>query len=72
MRENSEKARIQNNSFLNKYNKVIYTPTDDYNPSTKKYVDDNFKKYSDLQFPIAAGKVPSANTPNFEIFTANT
>lgn len=30
-----------NNSYLNKYNSKAYTPTQDYNPSTKKYVDDN-------------------------------
>jgi len=27
--------------FLNKANLTIYTPADDYNPATKKYVDDN-------------------------------
>lgn len=26
--------------YLNKYNKTAYTPTGDYNPATKKYVDD--------------------------------
>lgn len=29
-------------------------------------------KYEDLQFGISAGKVPVANTPNFETFTTNT
>ena len=27
-------------------NKIIYTPTSDYNPATKKYVDDNVKTYT--------------------------
>ena len=27
-------------AFLNKNNKLVYTPTEDYNPATKKYVDD--------------------------------
>lgn len=29
--------------FLNLNNETIYTPTTDYNPATKKYVDDNMK-----------------------------
>lgn len=35
--------------FLNLNNETIYTPTSDYNPATKKYVDDNaVNKYSQL------------------------
>ena len=35
--------------FLNLNNETIYTPTGDYNPATKKYVDDNaVNKYSQL------------------------
>ena len=31
---------LLNNKFLTKTNTTEYTPTDDYNPATKKYVDD--------------------------------
>lgn len=33
--------KISNNSLLLKNNTLIYTPTEDYNPATKKYVDDS-------------------------------
>ena len=32
-------------SYLSKDNETVYTPTDDYNPATKKYVDDLFNSY---------------------------
>ena len=38
--------RVSNNNILKMENKVAQTPTSDYNPATKKYVDD--KKYNDL------------------------
>jgi hypothetical protein len=71
-RRDADKARIQNNSFLNKGNEAEYIPVGDYNPATKKYVDDKFRKYNDMQWSVAAGRVPAANTPSFETFTANT
>ena len=39
-------------NFLKKDNTTAYTPSADYNPSTKKYVDDKVKEYKPLQnFP---------------------
>lgn len=32
----------------------------------------NKETWEDLQFPVAAGKVPAVNTPSFETFTTNT
>lgn len=37
---------VSNNNILKMDNTKVYTPTEDYNPATKKYVDD--KKYNDL------------------------
>lgn len=36
----------QHNFFLSTANTKSYTPTSDYNPATKKYVDDNIKTYT--------------------------
>ena len=40
MDRNSEKARIQKNSFLSRNNTGVYVPTAKYHPATKDYVDD--------------------------------
>lgn len=39
------KSYVPKDEVLTKTNKVKYTPTSDYNPATKKYVDDKLKNY---------------------------
>lgn len=38
------------NNYLSKTNTTEYTPTNDYNPATKKYVDDSVKKVYRISF----------------------
>lgn len=50
---NIQSARVFTTSrelqaYLSKTNTTSYTPTQDYNPSTKKYVDDSISPYNDL------------------------
>lgn len=47
-----------NNNFLAKTNTTEYAPSDDYNPATKKYVDDSIKN---MEIPIDITKVPIYN-----------
>ena len=42
-------------SFLSTTNNSEYTPTGDYNPATKKYVDDSIKNKEDLTNSLVAG-----------------
>jgi len=76
---NNNNARLPKNAFLARSNDKKYVPTGDYNPATKKYVDDKFKKIddkfkkiNDVQWSIVGGKVPSGISPSFEVFTPNT
>ena len=51
-----------NNNFLAKTNTTSFTPTGDYNPATKKYVDDNVKTYTAGEnITISEDNVISAN-----------
>ena len=47
-RGNDNNARLPKNVFLARSNNRIYVPTGDYNPTTKKYVDD--KLGSELEY----------------------
>lgn len=44
--ENYYTKDMVNEAFLTKTNTTSFTPTGDYNPATKKYVDDNVKTYT--------------------------
>ena len=44
--ENYYTKDMVNEAFLTKTNTTSFTPTGDYNPATKKYVDDNVKIYT--------------------------
>ena len=51
-----------NNNFLAKTNTTEFVPTGDYNPATKKYVDDNVKTYTAGEnITISEDNVISAN-----------
>lgn len=51
-------------NFIKKDNTTAFTPTDDYNPSTKKYVDDSISSFTPLQsFP--EGTVTNSTTVAF-------
>lgn len=51
-----------NNNFLAKTNTTEFVPTGDYNPATKKYVDDNIKTYTAGEnITISEDNVISAN-----------
>ena len=51
-----------NNNFLAKTNTTEFVPTGDYNPATKKYVDDNIKTYTAGEnITISNDNVISAN-----------
>ena len=51
-----------NNNFLAKTNTTEFVPTGDYNPATKKYVDDNVKTYTAGEnITISENNVISAN-----------
>ena len=39
--EKGDPGEIDSNNYLSKDNSIEYTPINDYNPSTKKYVDDS-------------------------------
>lgn len=47
--------------FLNLNNESIYTPTSDYNPATKKYVDDKVASLPQLSFNEAGELVVTIN-----------
>lgn len=47
--------------FLNLNNETIYTPTSDYNPATKKYVDDKVASLPQLSFNEAGELVVTIN-----------
>lgn len=47
--------------FLNLNNETIYTPTNDYNPATKKYVDDKVASLPQLSFNEAGELVVTIN-----------
>lgn len=48
-------------NFLKKNNTTVYTPTQDYHPATKKYVDDNCVPYQ----PFPVGTTTNSTTPIF-------
>lgn len=57
-----EMLEDSNNNFLAKTNTTEFVPTGDYNPATKKYVDDNIKTYTAGEnITISDDNVISAN-----------
>lgn len=66
------KWRISGGDYISTDNKIEYTPTDDYNPANKKYVDDNVKTYTaGDNIKISEDNVISAtinNTENIPIY----
>lgn len=60
--ENYYTKDMVNEAFLTKTNTTSFTPTGDYNPATKKYVDDNVKTYTAGEnITISEDNVISAN-----------
>lgn len=60
--ENYYTKDMVNEAFLTKTNTTSFTPTGDYNPATKKYVDDNAKTYTAGEnITISEDNVISAN-----------
>lgn len=60
--ENYYTKDMANEAFLTKTNTTSFTPTGDYNPATKKYVDDNVKTYTAGEnITISEDNVISAN-----------
>lgn len=55
---------IDSDNYLAKDNTTEYTPTSDYNPATKKYVDDSVRK-------IYRGNFPSITVPDKNIIDNN-
>lgn len=51
-----------NSNFLNKTNRTSYIPTGDYNPATKKYVDDCIAAINQLHFEIVE-ELPQVGEP---------
>lgn len=51
-----------NSNFLNKTNRMSYTPTENYNPATKKYVDDCIAAIRQLHFEIV-NELPATGDP---------
>lgn len=52
---------VSKTDFLNLNNESIYTPTSDYNPATKKYVDDKVTSLPQLSFNEAGELVVTIN-----------
>lgn len=62
---------VLENKALNKDNEIEYTPSSDYNPATKKYVDDSImNKADDLEVAKALNKSSTMFTKDFEVVTA--
>ena len=66
------KSKLDSNDVLTKTNTISYTPTADYNPATKKYVDDSISGFSTTLSGLSDTTITSVSDEQVLIYDGTT